>query len=199
MVSPTSVAADLKPSLDMMKPEEHFAQRLSKVLKGVSCPIATGGFLELEFAPTLTTKNRGEFTISPVSLDQKIDGWGQQQTPNRLQRQATTLQGLIEDIPKAAFGDGAETKIDASVRDALQLPAESFTFDCIPSNKMDEIMMKIKKDMALETDIVVELYSLNVYQKGGQFVKHKDTPRGDGMLGTLVICLPSCLRVATWM
>jgi hypothetical protein len=38
--------------------------------------------------------------------------------------------------------------------------------------------------------LVAELYNLNVYGPGGHFAPHKDTPRGDDMLGTLVVCLP---------
>jgi len=36
-----------------------------------------------------------------------------------------------------------------------------------------------------------ELYALNVYDSGGHFAPHKDTPRGDDMLGSLVIGLAS--------
>jgi hypothetical protein len=34
--------------------------------------------------------------------------------------------------------------------------------------------------------LTAELYCLNVYSSGGHFEPHKDTPRGDDMLGTLV-------------
>jgi hypothetical protein len=39
--------------------------------------------------------------------------------------------------------------------------------------------------------IAAELYALNVYTSGGHFAPHKDTPRGQDMFGTLVVCLPS--------
>jgi hypothetical protein len=39
--------------------------------------------------------------------------------------------------------------------------------------------------------ITAELYALNVYTSGGHFAPHKDTPRGQDMFGTLVVCLPS--------
>ena len=39
--------------------------------------------------------------------------------------------------------------------------------------------------------ISAELYAVNVYSQGGHFAPHKDTPRGDDMFGTLVVCLPS--------
>ena len=38
---------------------------------------------------------------------------------------------------------------------------------------------------------VCHRYSLNVYRQGGHFKKHKDTPRGESMLGTLLIRLPA--------
>src|SRR5262249_1628565 len=34
----------------------------------------------------------------------------------------------------------------------------------------------------------------NVYTDGGHFAPHKDTPRGNDMFGTLVVCLPSRFR-----
>ncbi|HEX9639697.1 MAG TPA: hypothetical protein VGB13_00120, partial [Candidatus Krumholzibacteria bacterium] len=35
-----------------------------------------------------------------------------------------------------------------------------------------------------------ELHALNIYERGGHFVHHKDTPRDRGCFGTLVVCLP---------
>lgn len=93
-------------------------------------------------------------------------------------------------IPPAAFGKGGETVYDASVRDALQLKAERYELS-IPQGTIDGVLRTIVRGMDLQTDVVAEPYSLNVYRKGGKFVRHKDTPRGDDMLGTLVICLPT--------
>lgn len=105
-------------------------------------------------------------------------------------QQAADLLSLIKVIPPAAFGKGGETVYDASIRDALQLKAERYDLS-IPQETIDDILQKIMIGMDLQTDIIAEPYSLNIYQKGGKFVKHKDTPRGDDMLGTLVICLPT--------
>lgn len=178
-------------------PEEQLSKRLSNVLKGCTCPIATGGTVKLESAPSITTKTsipgsteQKTFTISPA-MEKSGDGYGNGAKSKRLYRQIESLRGLLEDIPKACFGAGSETKCDPSIRDALQLPTNGFTFDSILPAKMDDIKATIVKDLALETDVVLEPYSLNVYQKGGKFVKHKDTPRGEDMLGTLVVCLPS--------
>ena len=106
------------------------------------------------------------------------------------QQQVSDLDGLISVIPRASFGKRNETVYDTNIPDALQLKAENFEIS-IPQVKMDEILTEIKEQLALQTDVVAEPYSLNVYQKGGKFSKHKHTPRGDDKFGTLVICLPS--------
>lgn len=56
---------------------------------------------------------------------------------------------------------------------------------------MNDILESIKTKLHIKTDLVAERYSLNAYEKRGKFAKHKDTPRGEDMLGTLVLCLPS--------
>ena len=105
-------------------------------------------------------------------------------------QQTADLEGLISAMPKASFGNGGETVINSNVRDALQLKADRYDLN-IPQEVIDNILVEIKKDLRLQTDIIAEPYSLNAYQTGGKFLKHKDTPRGDDMFGTLVICLPS--------
>jgi len=173
-----------------MTSEERFSQHMQKVLKGISAPISTGGRIALETEPTITLKGcQSSFTMS-LAKNENGDPWGEGRANAKLDRQAEMLKGLIEKMPKAAFGQGSETKYDPSVRDALQMKAEDFEVN-IPNEKLEDIKAKIKSGLQLETDIFLEPYSLNMYEKGGRFVKHKDTPRGDDMLGTLLICLPS--------
>eukprot|EP00392_Amoebophrya_sp_AT5.2_P000214 g214.t1 len=114
-----------------------------------------------------------------------------------LQEQKARLQALLSQMPQAAFGHGAETKRDTAVRDALQLPAEKFEVkvgrvDLGEYLKQCGALEKIQSGLQIDTELALELYSLNVYQEGGHFVKHKDTPRGDDMLGTLVVGLGGC-------
>ena len=173
-----------------MTSEERFSRHMQKVLKGISAPISTGGRIALETEPTITLKGcQSSFPMS-LAKNENGDPWGEDRTKAKLGRQAEMLKGLIDKMPKAAFGQGSETKYDPSVRDALQMKAEDFEVS-IPTEKLEDIKTKIKSGLQLETDIVLEPYSLNMYEKGGRFVKHKDTPRGDDMLGTLLICLPS--------
>eukprot|EP00392_Amoebophrya_sp_AT5.2_P005689 g5699.t1 len=114
-----------------------------------------------------------------------------------LEEQKAHLQPLLSQMPQAAFGHGTETKRDTTVRDALQLPAEKFQVRVGSVSLADYLkqcgaLAKIQSALQIETGIDIELYSLNVYQQGGHFVKHKDTPRGDDMLGTLVVGLGGC-------
>ena len=101
-------------------------------------------------------------------------------------------------MPQACFGKGQESLVDPSVRSAFQLGAKDFSFDTVTTEQMDDILQTIKTDLRLETDLVAEPYSLNMYEKGGKFVKHKDTPRGDDMVGTLLFCLPSLFTGGTF-
>jgi hypothetical protein len=83
------------------------------------------------------------------------------------------------------------------VRDALQLKAEggAFSIEGFEPGTAG-ILKKVQRALVPHdpNPISAELYSVNVYTEGGHFAPHKDTPRGDDMLGTLVVCLPSQFR-----
>lgn len=166
--------------------ERQFTLRMGKVLKGLSAPMSTGGYVDVSEVPKITLKDSSEafFEVCPTP-----DGDGMTKGL-KLRRQVESLSELTDRLPKAAFGHGSETKIDPSVRDARQLKATEFDVN-IPSEALEQIKSEIKSGLLLETDIALEPYSLNVYEKGGRFLKHKDTPRGNDMIGTLVVCLPS--------
>jgi L-cysteine desulfidase len=61
---------------------------------------------------------------------------------------------------------------------STELDATKFVLN-IPQETIDHILANIKVNLDLQTDVVAEQYSLNVYRTGGMFKKHKDTPRGD--------------------
>jgi hypothetical protein len=107
------------------------------------------------------------------------------------------LQPLLAHCKPAPFGDGKKTRYDRTVRDALQLKAERG--GCSIENFDPEsagILKQIQRELVpLDPNAIsAELYSVNVYTEGGHFAPHKDTPRGDDMFGTLVVCLPSRFR-----
>lgn len=174
------------------------ANRLAEIVEGISSPIACGGSVSIGGAG-VTVRLLGDVPSAAVSVSV-----GPPPRPQRLAAapyswnwrveagaaQEEKLKGLIARMPPAAFGHGKETKVDEAVRDALQLQAGTFEVD-MPQAVLDDILSKVRAGLSLDTEIVAECYSLNAYRKNGHFLKHKDSPRGVDMLGTLVVCLPS--------
>jgi len=108
--------------------------------------------------------------------------------------QAGALKPLLERCRPAPFGAGNKTRYDPNVRDALQLMAERGWFSIEGFEPESAGILKKVRKQLLPHDpnpISAELYSVNVYQSGGHFAPHKDTPRGNDMFGTLVVCLPA--------
>lgn len=93
----------------------------------------------------------------------------------------------------ASFGDGTATRQDARVRAGRQLYARDSALAVEGLDAaLEEILSKIRESL-LPYDSGpprAELHSLNVYERGGHFVAHKDTPRDPSVVGTLVVCLP---------
>lgn len=196
-VSPTSVLGFTESEM-----KTHVGEGLRCVMKGISAPFTCGGSIELETGkvPHVTLLESNEtiaFDVPPTKPvpPEKKNAWRNPDSvrQERLEAQPQILASLTSKMPQAAFGKGKETVYDDSVRKALQLPASQFEID-IPEDKLDEILADIKAKLRIKTDLVAERYSINAYEKGGKFAKHKDTPRGDDMLGTLVLCLPSLFR-----
>ena len=111
--------------------------------------------------------------------------------------QTTELKPLLEYCKPAPFGDGKKTRYDRNVRDALQLKAEGggFSIEGFEPESAG-ILKEIQRELVPNdpNPISAELYAVNVYTDGGHFAPHKDTPRGNDMFGSLVVCLPSQFR-----
>lgn len=108
--------------------------------------------------------------------------------------QEEALDPLVKRCSRAAFGAGRKTRYDSRVRDALQLKSAGGGFSVIHFDPAAAgILEKVRRELTPHAAAppTAELYNLNIYAGGGHFVPHKDTPRGDDMLGTLVVCLPS--------
>ena len=218
---PPSSSSGIPGNLSDSEVEELVATRLQNFVKGTSAPFTCGGSVTLDSPPSITllgdddddkdddgtsTKSEGGKTSSviiqpPKELrDGKLSSYeyakdsyrtgAKEKRAELFEQQEADFSDLLGVMPQAPFGKGKETVYDPSIRDALQLKAEKFELT-IPQEKLDGILAEIKKGLDLETDVIAERYSLNAYRKGGKFARHKDTPRGDDMLGTLVICLPS--------
>lgn len=98
------------------------------------------------------------------------------------------LNRLMEACETASFGVGKQEVVDETYRKALKLDTSVFaTSFQISGTVIPNMVHKLLVPEA--SSIRLELYKLNIYGKGGFFKAHKDTPRGKGMFGSLVLCL----------
>eukprot|EP00985_Skeletonema_marinoi_P008223 scaffold3687_cov123-Skeletonema_marinoi.AAC.1 len=194
----TSRTRTMPESLSTTEVQEIVTNRIQQCISGCSASFSCGSSTVLPFAPSVTLLGEdGSAMGEPILLHRPAIGSNNRK--DIFKRQETQLEHLMSTMPRAAFGKGGDTVIDTSVRDALQLDATKFALN-IPQETIQNILANLKVKLDLQTDVVAEQYSLNLYRTGGMFKKHKDTPRGDDMLGTLVICLPTlfeggCMKV----
>ncbi|KAK9794904.1 hypothetical protein WJX73_002418 [Symbiochloris irregularis] len=98
------------------------------------------------------------------------------------------LSPLIKACSAASFGKGPLQVYDQSYRNALELNPKEFvtSFSLAEYDILPEIARLTNTDGA---SLTAKLYKLNLYQPGDFFKSHLDTPR-DGLIGSLVVCLP---------
>ena len=101
-------------------------------------------------------------------------------------------QKLLKVCEQASFGKGKEEVLDPEYRQALRLEGDKFftSFDLHTTSLLGEIQAALCPDQKNVT-LTAELDKLNVYTKGGFFKKHQDTPRGNDVIGTLTLVLPT--------
>ena len=102
-------------------------------------------------------------------------------------------QELIRVCHQAPYGKGEQTLVDTSVRRVWALDPQHFTLtnpkwpDFIQSR-----LTHVQEQLGLEDqDLTYHLYQLLVYEPGSFFLPHQDGEKLDGMVGTLVVVLPS--------
>jgi len=161
------------------KHERALIEGLQHAVHGLRAPFTCGGTLVPEQPVTLRFRDKTEMPVLRAR--------------NTFEQQQL-LDPLVRRCSAAAFGMGRKTRYDRNVRDALQIKAEGGAFSVLHFDPDEAgILEQIRRDLAPQVPgaLTAELYNLNVYATDGHFVPHKDTPRGDDMLGTLVVCLPS--------
>lgn len=101
------------------------------------------------------------------------------------------LSALLAAMAPAPFGAGKQTRIDRKVRHALQISASKRPFDVI-GLELKAVLEEVAAALLREPQahLIAEPLSINAYGPGGHFARHKDTPRAEGMVGSLVVCLP---------
>jgi hypothetical protein len=105
-----------------------------------------------------------------------------------LAHQADFVKVLAVRSEPAPFGDGTRTRTDPGVRAAMRLKERERVrvtgFD--PSTVTEEIAKALSPRWHLEA----KLTDVLVYEAGGHFASHRDTPMEPEMIGTLVVALP---------
>ncbi|KAK6513837.1 hypothetical protein TWF506_008270 [Arthrobotrys conoides] len=93
------------------------------------------------------------------------------------------------------FGKGEQTIVDSTVRSSRQLDPSMLEFE--NSRFTDWLQGPVLNEIGVALGIGTEmrprlnLYKLLVYEKGDHFKAHRDTPKEEGMIGTVVVILPS--------
>ena len=103
----------------------------------------------------------------------------------------SSIQELVDACAVASFGVGEKEVTDLSYRNALKLEPEKFvtSFQLCDTPVLNEVQRLLVPQV--RDPVRAQLYKLNVYGPGGHFKTHVDTPRGQEMFGSLVVCLPS--------
>ena len=163
----------------MSKKAQSTLENLQLAIHGVTAPFSCEGTCLPKQPVTFVFGDQTRFEVSRATsaFEQKNE-----------------LKPLLEHCKPAPFGDGKKTRYDRNVRDALQLKAErgGFSIEGFDPESAG-ILKKIQQELVPHdpNPISAELYTVNIYTDGGHFAPHKDTPRGNDMFGTLVVCLPS--------
>ncbi|KAF3923025.1 hypothetical protein ABW20_dc0104147 [Dactylellina cionopaga] len=156
--------------------------------------------LELELYKLLknTSNYQGSFAFSstyPVAPNPGLKIEGFHESGLRLPVSSDDAAKL-SDLGKASpFGKGEQTLVDAKVRSSRQVDPSQIEFEnpgfseWLHSQVLTEIITTLGIDS--DTKPKLSLYKLLVYEKGDHFKAHRDTPKEEGMIGTVVVILPS--------
>lgn len=141
--------------------------------------------------------NRSRFsahrTAAPDDLSVDVDGVGLLELPVS----AAQVKRLRSIARPARYGLGEQTLIDARVRDTWELPKSRVRIDRWRWNKtLGPVLAELRAELGLPDGCRLrpQLHSVLMYERGQFFAPHKDSEKGDAMVGTLVVTLPSTSR-----
>ncbi|KAH9987115.1 hypothetical protein F4779DRAFT_611535 [Xylariaceae sp. FL0662B] len=103
-------------------------------------------------------------------------------------RDAETIKSVCRQAP---FGKGEETLVDTSVRKTWELDHSQFKLVNPNWQSCLAMLLKNAEESLGLSEVRAEPYKLLLYEEGSFFKRHKDSEKAPGMVGTLVICLPS--------
>ena len=103
------------------------------------------------------------------------------------------VEALIAVAGRAPYGKGAETLVDATIRDCWQIDAGRFRLGGrVWTETFATIMDAVAKGLGCPAGSLEAVpYKLLIYEPGGFFAAHRDTEKADGMIATLTVSLPA--------
>ncbi len=132
-------------------------------------------------------------TASADQLQLAVAGVG----PIPLPLSAASARGLSKVARPARYGLREQTLLDRRVRDAWEIGKRHVTIDARRWRRtLDAELAQVARDLGLPagTELRAELHNLLVYGPGQFFATHQDSEKADGMIGSLVVLLPSASR-----
>lgn len=129
------------------------------------------------------------FTLPASGLDLFVEGVGKIVLPVL----AATSQKLKRAARPAKYGLKDQTLLDPSVRDSWEIPGDRVEISPRWQPVLDKALVRIRRDLGLAMDCELEarLHNLLIYSRGQFFATHQDSEKEDGMIGSLVVGLPS--------
>lgn len=94
----------------------------------------------------------------------------------------------------ARYGRREQTLLDPNVRDTWEVPRDRVTIDRDRwQATLTPVLDAMRTDLGLPpgSALSAEFHSMLVYETGQFFRPHQDSEKADGMIGTLVVTLPS--------
>ena len=105
-----------------------------------------------------------------------------------------TAHRLCAAARPASYGYKDQTRLDPKVRDTWEVSGNCLRFENPKWQEwFDKALQKISLDLGFASGepLRAELHNLLIYGPGQFFATHQDSEKKDGMIGTLVITLPS--------
>jgi hypothetical protein len=138
----------------------------------------------IESTGKIATSNHYTMFVNPGLT---IDGGNQIPLPLK-EDDAQTIKGVCRQAP---FGHGDKTLVDTSIRNTWELDASKFE---LRNPEWPKFFDKVLQDTAVGlglNEVIAKSYKLLLYEPGSFFKPHKDSEKERGMVGTLIVCLPS--------
>lgn len=103
-----------------------------------------------------------------------------------------TARSLIATCRVAPYGKGTQTLVDTRVRKTFELDPRKFRLGDEWNSAIAERARLVAGSLGLPADrLEARLYKLLVYEKGGFFLRHRDSEKHDRMVASLIVVLPN--------